>query len=127
MASSDFSPELEQFVRDRLASIDQIEIVMLLASDPSRAWTAPQIAQQLGTAPEPAAMRLFLLASNGLLALDPTGVPKYRFQPMDAATGALVTQLTALYPDRKDAVADIISGSSRDPVRSFADAFKLKK
>ena len=76
--------------------------------------------------PESAAMRLFLLASSGLLSFEPSGVPRYRYAAGDAETEVIVTELAVVYGEDRQAVAAIV-GAPPDPLRSFADAFKFKK
>lgn len=120
------SPALRNFLQQRLSSLDQIDIVLLLMSDPARAWTAPEVAAAVGTAPESAAMRLFLLASGGLLAFEPAGTPKYRYATGNAETDALLADLSELHATDRNVVAALV-GAPPDPLRSFADAFKLKK
>jgi hypothetical protein len=39
----------------------------------------------------------------------------------------LVEELEVAYNERRAALLDIVGGQTRDPLRSFADAFKLKK
>jgi hypothetical protein len=123
----ELSERLRTFLQQRLASLDQIEVVLLLRSDPARTWTATEVAQTLGTAPEPAAMRLFLLASSGVLALETSGMPRYRYAPTDPDTRALIDELSVAYAEDRNAIASLVDSSPRDPLRSFADAFKLKK
>lgn len=124
---SNLSSGLQSLLKERLASFEQIEIVLLLRSDPARAWSAPEVASTLVMPPEGAAMRLFLLASSGLIAFEPTGVPRYRYSTADPATDALLTELADSYPASRDAIAALIgSRPPIDPIRSFADAFKLK-
>lgn len=106
--------------------MDQIEIVLLLMRDPARAWTAPEVAGALRTPQESAAMRLFLLASTGLVVFEAAGTPKYRYEPGDAQTRALLAELGEVYESNRDALAALL-GAPPDPLRSFADAFKLKK
>lgn len=70
-------------------------------------------------------MRLFLLASNGVVSFDGSGgVPKYRYNTADET---LIDQLAEVYESRPGAVFDVVGAPTRDPLRSFADAFKLKK
>jgi hypothetical protein len=121
------SERLRAFLQQRLASLDQIEVVLLLRSEPERSWTAMEVAEELRMAPEPAAMRLFLLASGGLIAFEPSAVPRYRYSGADAETQALIQELSAVFTADRGAVASVVDTSSRDPLRSFADAFKLKK
>ena len=113
-------------MQQRLTSVDQVEIVLLLMNDPSRAWTAPDVAAAVGTAQESAAMRLFLLASGGLILFEAAGIPRYRYTAGDPATHAMLTELAAVYTATPDVIR-VLLGAPPDPLRSFADAFKLKK
>lgn len=110
-----------------MPSIEQIEIVLLLRNDPARSWTAPEVADALGTPPESTAMRLFLLASGGILAFEGAGVPRYHYACADPAGAARIDELADAWSQNRAAFTGIVDGSSRDPLRSFADAFKLKK
>ncbi|HYC60110.1 MAG TPA: hypothetical protein VEK79_11155 [Thermoanaerobaculia bacterium] len=124
---SDVSEGLRRFLQERLTSLEQIEVVLLLRGDSTRSWTAPEVANELRIAPETAAMRLFLLASSGVLAFEPSGVPRYRYTGSDAATDALIAELAQAYAADRNAILAVVDSGTRDPIRSFADAFKLKK
>jgi hypothetical protein len=117
------SESLAAFLQQRLASIEQIEIMLLLRSDRTRAWPATDVAQALKMPPEAAAMRLFLLASAGLLNFEPAGVPQYRYI---GAEEELLDELAEVYEASRADVAAAV-GAPPDPIRSFADAFRLKK
>jgi hypothetical protein len=121
------SDQLSQFIRDRLPSLEQIEIVLLLRRDPTRAWTAPEVSTNLGTPPESTAMRLFLLASNGVIVFDgSSGLPRYRY--VASTSEEMLVELEHTYEERRDALVALVGGAATpDPLRSFADAFKLKK
>jgi hypothetical protein len=120
------SESLQRFVRERLPSFEQVEIVLLLRSDRARAWSAPEVSERLGTPPESTAMRLFLLASNGVVAFEGGGIPRYRYAA-DASLEALFDELAEAHAQRRDALVALVGGAPVDPLRSFADAFKLKK
>lgn len=117
------SEELVRFIRERLPSVEQIEIVLLLRRDTSRTWSAPEVSESLGTPPESTAMRLFLLTSNGILAFEGA---RYRYA-VDADSAAMVNELAAVYETDRDALFTLVGAPTRDPLRSFADAFKLKR
>lgn len=121
------SERLRTFLQQRLTSLDQIDVVLLLRGDPGRSWTAPEVAHALAMPPEPAAMRLFLIASAGLIVFEASGVPRYRYAPPDAETDALLGELAEIHATDRNAIAALVDTSPRDPLRSFADAFKLKK
>lgn len=120
------SESLSQFIRDRLPSLEQIEIVLMLRRDSNRAWTAPEVAGALGTPPESTAMRLFLLASNGVVVFDgSSGLPKYRYV---SGNEEVLEELQRTFDERREALVALVGGgTTADPLRSFADAFKLKK
>ena len=120
------SAALERMIRERLPSMEQIDIVLLLRSNRERGWTAPDVARQLGAPQESTAMRLFLLASKGIVLFEPAGVPAYRY----AGAGEdeeLVSELARIRMQQPEALIGIADGAAPDPMRSFADAFKMKK
>ena len=126
-AMAEVSERLRAFLQQRLSSLDQIEVVLLLRSEAGRSWTATEVAAALQTPPESAAMRLFLLASAGMIVFEATSVPRYRYAPTDPAVASVVDELADAYAATRDGVAAVVDTSPRDPIRSFADAFKLKK
>ena len=120
------SDRLKGFLEQRLSSFEHIEVVILLRGDATRSWTAPEVAATLGSAPETAAMRLFLLASGGLIAFEPNAIPRYRYAALDAETDSMLQELSDVFATNRDAVAAAVKSPS-DPIRSFSDAFKLKQ
>ena len=120
---STLSEPLQRFVHERLPSLEQIEIVLLLRGDRARSWSAPEVSQSLGTPPESTAMRLFLLASNGVVSFEGG---RYR-AASNAADEPLLEELVEAYARNRAALSALVGGQPADPLRSFADAFKLKK
>lgn len=126
--SAAISDRLRAFLQERLLSMDQIDVILLLMREPGRAWNATEVASALGTAPQPAAMRLFLLASSGLLVFETgAGVPQYRYVPSGDDQDALLHELAEAAAADRGAIVDLVEQGARDPLRSFSDAFKLKK
>jgi DNA-binding transcriptional ArsR family regulator len=126
MAELELPSELRELIRARLSSIEQVDVLMyLLRSGGER--TVGEVASALGIARETAGMRLFLLSSAGLL--DGNGSPEVRYG-IAAAAAPLVpllqTLATAYEADRNE-VSQSLFQTAADPLRSFADAFKLKK
>jgi predicted permease len=99
---------------------------MLLYRTPERVWTSAQVASQLGTAPESAGMRLFLLAAAGLLESTGSADRQYRFSSDASPLAFFMTPLAKAYETDRDGVARLLYGSTPSPVKNFADAFKLK-
>lgn len=79
-------------------------------------------------APESTAMRLFLLASQGLILFEPSGVPRYRYSGSDETADRMLKELAANYDsNRAEVLRAIDVRADADPIQSFADAFKLKR
>jgi len=125
--ATQISTALRDLLQQRLPTLEQVQIVLLLRRDPSRSWTAPDVAAELGSAPEAAAMRLFLLASSGLIVFEPAGLPRYRYQALDSGLDSLLDELANACEHDPGAVAALVGTPSPDPIRSFADAFRLRR
>lgn len=73
-------------------------------------------------------MRLFLLASQGLIMFESSAVPRYRYGVADETNDRLLRELASQHASNRDEVLRIIEArTDADPIQSFADAFKLKK
>jgi len=128
LSSIQITDELRTFLKGRLTTADQIDIILLLLRDPARSWTASEVSVELGMVPESTAMRLFLLASQGLILFEPSGVPRYRYGSSDATTDRLLRELASNYEtNHAEVLRAIDARADADPIQSFADAFKLKK
>lgn len=124
---SQISASLTEFLQKRVSSAEQIDVLLLLRQGRERSWTASDVAAALGTASESAGMRLFLLASSGLITFEPTATPQYRFAPLGDADEAALDDLAGIWILSREMVVAIVEKRPSDPVRSFADAFKLRK
>lgn len=124
---SGVSESTAAFVRERLGSIEQIEIVLFLRAHQESAWTTAEVAKELGTAPQSATMRLFLLASNGIVTPDGGSPARYRYVPSGDATQSMIDEVAGLYAERPIDIVKAMEAPAPDPARTFADAFRLKK
>jgi hypothetical protein len=118
--------QFETFVKQRFSTIDQVDILQLLLRDPERWWSALDVAAALKMPPESAAMRLFLLASAGFVTMQASGVPQYRHRS-DPESEGMLRQLADEWTRDRSSVASLFGVSAADPLRSFSDAFKLKR
>lgn len=124
--SADSLPEaLQRFLAERIDSVEQLEILLLLAQDPAQEWAAPDVARALYTHPDSAGRRLAVLQLQGLLARTDGGA--YRYAAAGTDTGALVSQLAVAYRERRVSVISLIASRPMDNVRAFSDAFRLKR
>lgn len=116
------SDRVARLIAEHISSVEQLETLLLLRSEPERPWTAAEIGSTLRTLPESVALRLADLEGHGLA--EPSG-DGHRFAA--TAPADTVDELAEAYRTRRVAViAMIFAEPEDDPVRSFADAFRLR-
>jgi hypothetical protein len=117
-----------QFLELHITSIEQLEVLLLLRDQPGRAWTAEEVSRHLRSSVMSIQGRLNDLASRRLLAV--TQVEKgeaYLYAPGDDETAQTVDGLAKAYKERRLTVINHIYGRPPSELRSFADAFLIKK
>lgn len=119
--------ELKEFIAAKFGSADQIDVFVFLYRNRSREWTPAEVASELGSAPEAAGMRLYLLATAGLLESKGSQAVTYRFttNPVVETFAAAISEMHQ--QDPAAVYAMIGGGSPNDPVKHLADAFRLRK
>ncbi|HUP33540.1 MAG TPA: hypothetical protein VM184_10940 [Gaiellaceae bacterium] len=112
-----------RFIRAHISSVEQLETLLLLRSDPGRPWSSAEVGATLRTLPESIDLRLHDLQQHGLVA--PDGVGWLLAPGVDAG---LVDDLADCWKKRRVAViAMIFAEPGDDPARSFADAFRIRR
>jgi hypothetical protein len=122
----DFPPDIKQFIADNIDSIAQLELLLLLRSQPAKSWTADEAASALYAAPDVIALQLADLQSKHLLAAG-SQESSVAYRPQTGELAHLVDRLAELYRDRRVAVVSAVYSKPVDKIRSFADAFRLRK
>lgn len=111
----------------KFGSPEQIDVFVFLYEHPDRDWAPEQVGEALGMAPQSAGMRMFLLASAGLLAGSDRGEARYRYVP-NPVLDSLARQIAGIHASRREQLYEVVTEASRpDPARQFADAFRLRK
>ena len=119
------SPELRRFINEHIGSIAQLELLLLLASDPAKTIDADEASRVFYVTVDAARALLETMAADGLLAAEPAG--KYRFAPRQAEWSRLVEALAETYRERRPTVIEVIYTGPADALQSFADAFRIRK
>jgi hypothetical protein len=122
--SEQIPPQVESFVSDCIGSIAELELLLLLAEDPSKVWTVEAVARELYVTAPAAEAVLVRMTSRGLFTQLAEG---YRFEPRSAELVETVKGLKELYAKRRLKVVEMIYAGPTEKYQSFADAFRLRK
>jgi hypothetical protein len=133
---------VKAFVATHIDSVVQLEVLLLLFGAPDRAWTADQIARELRIDPAWVQTQLEQLCTRGLLHCEAGEAPSaYQYRPHSPQLYDAVAGLAKAYVDRRVTVISLIYSKppapppsatpaepgTSDPLKSFADAFRLRK
>jgi hypothetical protein len=119
--------EVRRLVAERISTAEMLEIVLLLAGSPERAWTADEISRQVFTVPAAAIASLEGLVERGLAASDSASNPAYRYTPATEELRRQVAALAEAYRASRVAVIQLVFARPADPLRSFANAFRMRR
>ena len=69
--SASIPPRVRQLIIDHIDSVMQLEVLLLIASQPQRGWTAKDVAELLRIDPAWVDAQLRAMAAGGLVAQQP--------------------------------------------------------
>lgn len=126
MTGEGIPASIRNFIRRNIHSVEALEILLALHSEPETCWTAEDLSRLLRTTIESATSNLSELKQAGLLAMD-SKAGKSRFAPADAGVAGLIDELERIYKERRVSVISLIYSKPSERVRAFSDAFRLRK
>lgn len=119
------STETIAFIKDSFRSVWSLELLLLLKSDPGRAWSSADLVDRLRGSDSVVRQSVESLVAGGLILVEDDGAARYA--PASADLKSLVEKAEKLYAKKPDAVRRLIVLSSNDQLTAFADAFRLRK
>ena len=130
---SDLPEDVRAFLRLRIESHEQLELLQLLQREPARRWSPKELGERLHLSPELAEVEAQALAAVGLA--DGSTIEStvhYGYYQADPATKAIVERVLELYHTQPVQIMKLMSTTAIERVRTaalraFADAFVLKK
>jgi hypothetical protein len=125
LAEEGVNEVVKRFIHEHIASVAQLEILLLLQTNPKQSWTPVAIARELRIEASGAKMQLDALTSSGLLRFDPPD--NYQFDPQTPQLAADALALAQAYLVRRVTVIGLIFAGPSDKIRSFSDAFRIRK
>ncbi len=127
MRGSELPEDVRRFIVDHIDSVEQLEILLLLHQHRDRAWNAESVARELRISPMSAGDRLEDLRHSELLTRKSGTELEYRYAPASPKLDATVGGLITAYAERRVTVINLIFSKPVDKIRTFADAFRLRK
>ena len=127
MSQGQISQGVREYVAEQIESAELLETLLLVHSGGDRQWTPEEVARTIYTVPAGAMRRLEQLVDMRLVSSTGGANPAYRFAPATASLRSQVDELAAAYRADRVGVIKLIYNRSEDPLRSFSDAFRLRK
>ena len=126
MNDSGIPSSVQDFVHEHIDSVLQLEVLLLLHANAQRAFSAADIGRELCIAADWAAAQLVNLHGRGILQTNNQRPDLYQFTS-DARMAGAVAELARAYADRRVSLIALIFSKPVDKLRSFSDAFRLRK
>lgn len=121
--SEEFPESIKDFLRRYISSVGHLDILLLLYKDPERKWTVKEVSQELRTNLSLAEDQLKQLNRSGLVMEEQGFYQCCR----ELEIIRKVESLLQFYHLKRQIVIEFIYTQPLDRIRSFADAFKIKK
>jgi hypothetical protein len=123
---SDLPGEVEAFIDEHVDNLEQLEILLLLRAQPAREFLPREVTAELRLGPQSAPERLTALVQSGFASAQGEP-PCYRYAPHDAEKARVIELVARCYAERRVTVITRIFSPRADRLRSFADAFDLRR
>lgn len=118
--------EIRGFIAQQIESLAQLEALLLMKREPQRSWSAVELARQLYLSEEMCGAMLEELARRQFVVRN-SDDQSFRYACPDARADELLARLAELYVERRVAVISEIYSNPVSKVKTFADAFRLRK
>ena len=122
----DFSDEFCRFLQSKVPAVEAAEFLFAYLRDPARALTTAEAIRALGPGVSDADVLRYLEGFRGQL-LAPADGGTLRYQPATSELDKHARTLERLYRERPVTLIRVIYGLRDTSIRSFADAFRLRR
>ena len=127
MSDDDLPVAVKALISECIDSVEQLEILCLLFRVRDGRWTARRVSEELRTNPTSTRERLEELVAHGLAqARDAEGERRYEVVG-DGARQRAIAAVVDAYDARRVSVITFVVTKPVDRIRSFADAFRLRR
>jgi len=127
VAEHGITEPVKRFLAENIDSILELEILLLLRAQPTRTFLPSDLAQELKIDASWASEQLAKFATRGLLARTDAAPIQYRYAPTSAELDATIAAVADAYATHRVTIIGLIFSKPVATLRSFADAFRLRK
>lgn len=124
---ADLPEDVRSFLRAHIESVMQLEVLLCLRRRPDVAHDPTELSRELGGSVDAAISCLRELERSRLVVRDDPDELTHRYAPADRDLAGAVDLLADTYAKRKVAVVTEIFSQPKDDLRSFSDAFRLRR
>ncbi len=117
--------QLVDLIETSFGSVWTLELLLRLHREPERLWNPADLVSDLRSSDVIVKHSIEELVAAALVVVEGNGWVRYR--PASAAQDALVGDLAVEYETRPGAIRRMIVQNPSEKLRSFSDAFQLKK
>ncbi len=129
MLDADFSDDFCRFIQTTIPDVDAAELLLAVSAQPEVWWEPAQLGGKVrlarGITDVEAARYFETFQNRGLLATGPDR--RFRYRPKSEELAAHVRTLATAYNERPVTLIRMIYALRDAKIRSFADAFKLRR
>lgn len=125
IAKQGITDDLRKFLKEQIRTVLRLEVLLLLHHHQSRAFTAPEVANQLGFDNDTTAHELRELETIGVVVNSKGDKTKYKYHPSNAAIQAMIKQLALHYSKQRVPILSVMLAEHPDRTRLFAEAFRI--
>ncbi len=122
-----FPDDVRRFLDRAIESVDQLEILRLLGEEPGREWSAGELAAAVQTSTAATVGHLTALHGRGLLHAEARGPDTFSRHGPAADRAEILGRLLQAYRERPVSMIKYVYARANDPLRTFADAFRLRR
>lgn len=127
MNDTRLSEEIRALIHSSVPDVDALELLIFLACQPPRVWTAEALGDAIRPMEE-TALRQYLALFQEQKLVEPAGPGGVVYKPASAALASAVAGLCRAYNERPvTLIRTVYSIADSRKIQAFSDAFRLKK
>jgi hypothetical protein len=126
MSGETLPSAVKDFLARHIRSVEQLEVLLLLQSQPARSWTAPEVYEVVRSSLASISERLEDFCAAGFLVKTQKEPATFRYAEENPQSRS-VDELAVAYRTWRVRIIEAIFAAEVDPLKSFSDAFRIRK